>query len=110
MGAIATEIAHEARDTLGDPETAEAARGLDTTERPDVALGTLLRLWTKADAAPLVLLIDEIDALVGDSLVSVLRQLRAGYAHRPARSLTAPCCAGCGTCATTGSTRVPRGR
>ena len=86
MGAIATEIAHEAQDTLNDPETAEAARGLDTTGRPDVALGTLLRLWTKASATPLVLLIDEIDALVGDSLVSVLRQLRAGYAHRPAAS------------------------
>ena len=84
MGAIATEIAHEAEDTLNDPATAEAARGLDTTGRPDVALGALLRLWTKASAAPLVLLIDEIDALVGDTLVSVLRQLRAGYAHRPA--------------------------
>ncbi|MDE2663039.1 MAG: ATP-binding protein [Gemmatimonadota bacterium] len=83
-GAIATEIAHEAEDTLNDPATAEAARDLDTTGRPDVALGTLLRLWAKASASPLVLLIDEIDALVGDSLVSVLRQLRAGYAHRPA--------------------------
>ena len=33
---------------------------------------------------PLVLFIDEIDALVGDSLVGVLRQLRAGYPDRPA--------------------------
>ena len=33
---------------------------------------------------PLVLFIDEIDALVGDSLVSVLRQLRSGYPNRPA--------------------------
>lgn len=33
---------------------------------------------------PLVLLIDEIDALVGDTLVSVLRQLRSGYDKRPA--------------------------
>ena len=32
---------------------------------------------------PLVLMIDEIDALVGDSLVSVLRQIRSGYANRP---------------------------
>ena len=31
------------------------------------------------------LLIDEIDALVGDSLVSVLRQLRAGYPGRSRR-------------------------
>ena len=34
-------------------------------------------------AKPFVLIIDEIDALVGDSLVSVLRQIRSGYANRP---------------------------
>ena len=38
-----------------------------------------------ADPRPLVLLIDEIDTLVGDTLLSVLRQLRAGYPHRPRR-------------------------
>jgi hypothetical protein len=32
---------------------------------------------------PLVLFIDEIDSLIGDVLVSVLRQLRTGYADRP---------------------------
>ena len=32
---------------------------------------------------PLLLLIDEIDALIGDGLISILRQLRAGYADRP---------------------------
>ncbi len=32
---------------------------------------------------PFVLLIDEIDSLVGDTLISVLRQLRAGYDLRP---------------------------
>ena len=30
-----------------------------------------------------MLLVDEIDSLVGDTLLSVLRQLRAGYEHRP---------------------------
>ena len=83
MGAIASQIAREARYTLDDPATADAADALDTTRRPDDALGTLLSTWTRSAAAPLVLLIDEIDAMVGDSLVSVLRQLRAGYAHRP---------------------------
>ena len=34
---------------------------------------------------PLVLLIDEIDTLIGDTLIAVLRQLRAGYPHRPLR-------------------------
>lgn len=32
---------------------------------------------------PLVLFIDELDALIGDTLISVLRQLRDGYAKRP---------------------------
>ena len=30
-------------------------------------------------------MIDEIDALIGDILLSVLRQLRAGYPERPGR-------------------------
>ena len=84
MGAVASQIAREARFTLGDPVTADAADALDTTRRPDDALGALLSTWTRAADAPLVLLIDEIDAMVGDSLVSVLRQLRTGYAQRPA--------------------------
>ena len=84
MGTIASQIAREARYTLDDPATADAADALDTTRRPDDALGTLLATWTTAADTPLVLLIDEIDAMVGDSLVSVLRQLRTGYAQRPA--------------------------
>ncbi len=48
------------------------------------ALGEALTRWAAADPKPLVLLIDEIDSLVGDTLVSVLRQLRAGYDLRPA--------------------------
>src|SRR5579872_2728830 len=32
---------------------------------------------------PLILFIDEIDSLVGDTLISVLRQLRTGYIKRP---------------------------
>ena len=39
--------------------------------------------WAQADSKPLVLLIDEIDTLVGDTLISVLRQLRTGYDLRP---------------------------
>jgi hypothetical protein len=45
--------------------------------------GYLERLCAALDR-PLVLFIDEIDALVGDSLVSVLRQIRSGYDKRPA--------------------------
>ena len=35
------------------------------------------------DQQPKVLIIDEIDSLIGDTLISVLRQLRAGYDKRP---------------------------
>ena len=50
----------------------------------DAALGESLKRWAEASPRPLVLLIDEIDAMVGDSLLSVLQQLRAGYPGRPA--------------------------
>ena len=47
------------------------------------ALNVTLARWARAREKPLVLLIDEIDSLEGDSLISVLRQLRAGYDERP---------------------------
>ena len=50
---------------------------------PESALNVLLARWCRADPTPLVLLVDEIDSLVGDTLLSVLRQLRAGYQKRP---------------------------
>ena len=50
---------------------------------PHGALGEALTLWATQSPKPLVLLIDEIDALIGDSLLAVLRQLRSGYARRP---------------------------
>ena len=47
------------------------------------ALRQVLARWCVANPTPLVLLVDEIDSLVGDTLLSVLRQLRAGYEQRP---------------------------
>lgn len=47
------------------------------------ALYHLLDAWASQAPKPIVLLIDEIDTLLGNSLISVLRQLRAGYADRP---------------------------
>ncbi|MEM7128270.1 MAG: hypothetical protein AAF702_18205 [Chloroflexota bacterium] len=43
----------------------------------------MLTRWTERSEKPLVLFIDEIDTLIGDTLISVLRQLRAGYYKRP---------------------------
>lgn len=48
-----------------------------------VKLTEYLSLLCQELDKPLLLFIDEIDSLVGDSLVSVLRQIRAGYANRP---------------------------
>lgn len=42
-----------------------------------------LRLWAASLPRPLVLFLDEIDALQDAALLSVLRQLREGYADRP---------------------------
>ena len=50
---------------------------------PNKALGSYLARLCQVLGKPLILLIDEIDALVGDTLVSVLRQLRSGYDTRP---------------------------
>ena len=56
-------------------------------EGPYSALYTLLERWAEAshkqEGRPLVIFIDEIDSLVGDTLLSVLRQLRSGYHRRP---------------------------
>ena len=44
---------------------------------------TFLTFLSEEFDKPFILFLDEIDALVGDSLVSVLRQLRSGYEKRP---------------------------
>ncbi|HEX6473117.1 MAG TPA: ATP-binding protein, partial [Streptosporangiaceae bacterium] len=60
---------------------------LDPPENwPDAAPGSLLSaglsVWAQRCPRPLVLFFDEIDALRGRSLISVLRQLRGGFTGR----------------------------
>ncbi|MDR0490152.1 MAG: hypothetical protein LBH28_02745 [Oscillospiraceae bacterium] len=50
---------------------------------PQDQLFQLLKHWTETSDKPTVLFLDEVDALVGDTLISVLRQIRAGYTKRP---------------------------
>ena len=83
MRAILVGLASRARLTLGDEFLAQAWSGILAEVGPDAALQEALSRWAAADPKPLVLLIDEIDALVGDGLLAVLRQLRAGYDLRP---------------------------
>ena len=83
MRAILGELAMRARITLGDRFLYDVRAEALESGGPNGALREALSLWAQADPRPLVLLIDEIDALVGDTLLSVLRQLRAGYDMRP---------------------------
>ena len=83
MRAILDELALRARQALQDEFVEEIWFEVLQRSGPDGALRQVLSRWAAADSTPLVLLIDEIDSLVGDTLVSVLRQLRAGYDMRP---------------------------
>ncbi len=46
-------------------------------------LNNALEFFVKHSSKPIVLLIDEIDSLIGDTLLSVLRQIRAGFSNAP---------------------------
>ena len=83
MRAIFGALASRARSTLGDVLIDGVWPEILDRYGPDGAMGELFSRWAEADRTPLVLLIDEIDSLVGVTLISVLRQLRAGYDRRP---------------------------
>jgi hypothetical protein len=85
MHAILGQLAQQAEFALNDSFVRERFRSALEDAGPDGAINAVLSEWSERSPKPLVLLLDEIDALVGDALISVLRQLRAGYANRPAR-------------------------
>ncbi|MGQ0709820.1 MAG: AAA-like domain-containing protein [Rhodoferax sp.] len=65
------------------PQAAQLAREQLQTPATGEGLRRLLQAWSRASDKPLVIFLDEVDALVGDALISLLRQVRAGYAQRP---------------------------
>ena len=83
MQAILSQMARRAEYASGDAFVKEIWRASLEESGPHNALQDVLSRWAAADTRPLVLMIDEIDALVGDTLLAVLRQLRAGYPDRP---------------------------
>ena len=83
MRTVLSQFALRASLTLGDDTLERICRDALDSAGPGGALSLTLSRWAAADRTPLVLLIDEIDALVGDTLLSVLRQLRSGYDQRP---------------------------
>ena len=81
MRAILSALAHSADDR----SLQEVWQETLAKAGPHMALQRTLVRWSESDERPLVLMIDEIDALIGDTLIAVLRQLRAGYLDRPGR-------------------------
>ena len=75
-----------------DSIAASASLDLPAELRPAVAsfeapagrqLASYLKAWCEACPRPVVLLLDEIDAMQNDALITVLRQLRGMFPHRP---------------------------
>jgi len=84
MRAVLNALAEDAVDLLDDPVLEENWKEIFEQRGEYSALKNLLSLWCQKSDKPVVLFIDEVDSLVGDTLISLLRQLRRGYANRPA--------------------------
>ncbi len=76
-------IAEAAEMTTSEQIVEEIWPAVLARSGPHRALRRVLAQWAAAATKPLVLFLDEIDALIGDTLITVLRQLRGGYRHRP---------------------------
>lgn len=83
MATVVTNIALGARDLVGDQGAMPLAQRVLSTAAPGSELEVFLSDWCQQLDKPLVLMLDEVDSLVGDTLISLLRQLRAGYPKRP---------------------------
>jgi hypothetical protein len=69
------ELEHQLPAELQPPPWPEAEDGRQ--------IGAALENWARHSPRPLVVFLDEIDALEDNVLISVLRQLRSGYNRRP---------------------------
>jgi len=83
IGAVVHAIAGQAKWRLRESGTEKLAKSVLEEKPPLVALDEFLAAWCAPADKPTVLLLDEADALVGDTLISLPRQLRAGYPKRP---------------------------
>jgi hypothetical protein len=83
MNNIMTEIHKRAGIFLGRDLDEFGFRDQVRSGDPSSALSSGLAKWATNSDKPIVLLLDEVDALVGDSLISLLRQVRSGYDSRP---------------------------
>ena len=81
--AILSELGFQAERTLGDATLRERINTGFNEFGENAAFKIILSNWCTGYEKPLVLCIDEVDALVGDTLISLLRQIRSGYPERP---------------------------
>ncbi len=83
IDAICGAIAGSINLYLKDNRVYEWLSAIGRQEPTQDKLRQLLAYWATTTEKPTVLLLDEVDALIGDTLISLLRQIRAGYAQRP---------------------------
>ena len=83
MADIVQTIAEAAARQADEPALETLARVALAESAATRALQRFLTQWCDRTSQPLVLMLDEVDALIGDTLISLLRQLRAGYPQRP---------------------------
>ena len=82
--AIMNEVGERAELYLDDYSLKKTWPDILNSYGENSALNNLLTYWSKNSSKPVVLIIDEVDSLIGDTLISVLRQIRSGYDKRPA--------------------------
>jgi hypothetical protein len=83
MRAILSGMLQRANRSFPKLITSKEADEIIAHSGPYAALGPFFSLLSERLDKPLILMIDEIDSLIGDTLISVLRQIRAGYDTRP---------------------------
>ena len=83
MAVVVEQISRGVRDQIGDVAAIVLGRDVIATSTGGTRIEEFLTRWCEVSPLPVVLLLDEVDALVGDTLISLLRQLRAGYPKRP---------------------------
>lgn len=82
-GAAEVAILPTWRDTIEDTLPQDLQPPTWNYPEPGQRIRASLRAWAQACKRPVVLLIDEIDSLENETLISFLRQLREGYRGRP---------------------------
>ena len=83
LAVVCQAIAAHASNYDIEPDLAVTAREILANTQSGEALFDLLSQWARSSDQPIVLMLDEVDALIGDTLISLLRQIRAGYNQRP---------------------------